>query len=208
MPPKATVKPDGEKIRKLRSPAFTGQELAEESGLSLRTITNLEAGESVAIDTIRRLAKALGVAVNELLAEPVERPRIRIKITTLLEFDGFGETEQAALRDMLTRNANPTGVIVITEIARGSTIVTIEIDEADAVALAEAFKKFRGESEERRESEERMRREGIVVYAGGKPITNDSSGFNKVTLSFFDVKSIQLPDSDALPDDLRGKMLS
>lgn len=58
------------KIKKLREKrGWTQQQLADESGLSLVTIGRIEAGmrKNPDLDTRKKLAKALGVEITELL---------------------------------------------------------------------------------------------------------------------------------------------
>ena len=56
-------------LRRLR--AMSQEELAEESGVGRATISRIERGETGAHGkTLRKLAKALGVEVSELVALP------------------------------------------------------------------------------------------------------------------------------------------
>lgn len=58
-------------------------ELAREAGVSRRTITRLENGESVSLDTLLRVMRALGISgrLASLLPDPTVRPvdRVRLK---------------------------------------------------------------------------------------------------------------------------------
>jgi transcriptional regulator with XRE-family HTH domain len=58
-------------------------QLAEEAGVSRRTITRLENGEGVSLDTLIRVVQALGLAdrLATLLPDPSVRPidRVRLK---------------------------------------------------------------------------------------------------------------------------------
>ena len=58
----------GERIKALRKRAnLTQEQLAEEAGVSVNFIGNVERGESAAsVKTLRRIAKALGVSLKEL----------------------------------------------------------------------------------------------------------------------------------------------
>lgn len=63
---------DGERVRSLRIACVLGQqELAEAAGVSRETVAKVEAGDRVRSypETIRKLAKALGVEPRELLKE-------------------------------------------------------------------------------------------------------------------------------------------
>ena len=52
--------------------AMLQRELAEASGVSLRTITRLEVGGRAGIDTVRNLAEALEVTPFQLMGQPPE----------------------------------------------------------------------------------------------------------------------------------------
>jgi transcriptional regulator with XRE-family HTH domain len=58
-------------------------QLAREAGVARRTITRLESGQSVSLDTLLRVLRALGLAgrLATLLPEPSVRPveRVRLK---------------------------------------------------------------------------------------------------------------------------------
>lgn len=49
-----------------KSKGFTQEKLAEKSNLSIRTIQRLESGEDSSLETLRLVANALEVPVNEL----------------------------------------------------------------------------------------------------------------------------------------------
>jgi len=49
-----------------KSKGWTQEFLAEESGLSVRTIQRLEAGDDASLETLRLVAEALSVSINEL----------------------------------------------------------------------------------------------------------------------------------------------
>lgn len=59
------------------------QDLGREAGVSRRTVTRLENGESVSLDTLLRVMRALGVAgrIAALLPDPQVQPidRVRLK---------------------------------------------------------------------------------------------------------------------------------
>lgn len=74
----------GRRLKKLRLSGNVNQTtLARNAGVSRRTVTRLENGEGVSLDTLIRVMKALGVAdrLQELLPDPAVRPieRIRLK---------------------------------------------------------------------------------------------------------------------------------
>jgi len=63
-----------------KSKGWTQDHLAEESGLSIRTIQRLEAGDDASLDTLRLVAEALNVSINELF-EKVEDTTKQKEIT-------------------------------------------------------------------------------------------------------------------------------
>jgi transcriptional regulator with XRE-family HTH domain len=57
-----------DRVRVLRQARnLTQQTLASHAGLALRTVANLEAGQDVSLDTLRKLAAVLEVTVAELV---------------------------------------------------------------------------------------------------------------------------------------------
>ncbi|MDH4126939.1 MAG: helix-turn-helix domain-containing protein [Gammaproteobacteria bacterium] len=73
----------GRRFERLRlSKNINQSALAEEAGVSRRTITRLENGEGVSLDTFVRVMRALGVAerLDALLPDPVTRPVERIRL--------------------------------------------------------------------------------------------------------------------------------
>lgn len=74
----------GRRVEELRLSKNRNQsQVAEEAGVSRRTITRLENGEGVSLDTFIRVLRALGVAerMHTLLPEPSVSPveRVRMK---------------------------------------------------------------------------------------------------------------------------------
>lgn len=74
----------GRRLEALRLARNINQtQLADEAGVSRRTITRLENGESVSLDTLIRVMRALGLAdrLEALLPDPSVRPidRVRLK---------------------------------------------------------------------------------------------------------------------------------
>jgi transcriptional regulator with XRE-family HTH domain len=61
---------------------LTQVEVAREAGVSLRTITRLEDGQGVSLDTFIRVMRVLGLMTNlqALLPDPAIRPVERLKI--------------------------------------------------------------------------------------------------------------------------------
>lgn len=74
----------GRRLEALRLAQNVSQaELAAEAGISRRTVTRLEAGEGISLDTLIRVMRALGIAgrLDALITPPEVRPieRIRLK---------------------------------------------------------------------------------------------------------------------------------
>jgi putative transcriptional regulator len=59
-------------------------QLADEAGVSRRTITRLENGQSVSLDTLLRVMRALGVSgrLATLLPDPTVQPVDRVRLKT------------------------------------------------------------------------------------------------------------------------------
>jgi transcriptional regulator with XRE-family HTH domain len=74
----------GKRLASLRLNANLSQaRLAEEAGVARRTITRLEHGEGISLDTLVRIMRALGIAdrLETLLPDPAVQPidRVRLK---------------------------------------------------------------------------------------------------------------------------------
>lgn len=75
----------GKRIEQIRlSKNWTWAKLANESGVTWRTIANLEMGKKVTLDTFVRVLIALGIQGNleQLLPDPSIRPMERINLRT------------------------------------------------------------------------------------------------------------------------------
>ncbi|MDA0706601.1 MAG: helix-turn-helix transcriptional regulator [Proteobacteria bacterium] len=73
----------GSKLERLRlSKNINQSALAEEAGVSRRTITRLENGDGTSLDTLIRVMRALGIVdrLETLLPDPATRPIERIKL--------------------------------------------------------------------------------------------------------------------------------
>ena len=59
--------PIGERTEKLRlERGWTKTQLAERAGVSMQTVWNMEKHGSVSLDTVRKIARALGVTMDAL----------------------------------------------------------------------------------------------------------------------------------------------
>jgi len=88
-----------ESIRLSRN--ITQAQLAEEAGVSPRTIGRLEKGQGVSVDTFIRIMIALGIqqSLEALLPDPTVRPIERV---------GIGAGERKRARPTQTSNERPT----------------------------------------------------------------------------------------------------
>jgi len=88
-----------ESIRLSRN--ITQAQLAEEAGVSPRTIGRLEKGRGVSVDTFIRIMIALGIqqSLEALLPDPTVRPIERV---------GIGAGERKRARPTQTSNERPT----------------------------------------------------------------------------------------------------
>lgn len=121
--PEQHVRPEGDKIRSLRTKrAWTQEMLAQKTGVSKRTIENLERGSPVRLQSLRLVAEALGVDPSELTSGRGEPVRV---------FLSYASHDKPAIRELhqrLTREgftvwfddaSLAAGHDLITEIERG-----------------------------------------------------------------------------------------
>lgn len=81
--PEAIESELGQKLDRLRlSKNINQSTLAKEAGVSRRTISRMENGEGISLDTLIRVMRALGVVdrLATLLPDPATRPVERIKL--------------------------------------------------------------------------------------------------------------------------------
>ncbi|MBK8464236.1 MAG: helix-turn-helix domain-containing protein [Chloracidobacterium sp.] len=79
----AILKEIGERVAMIRlNQNFTQANLAEQAGLSKRTVERLEAGESVQVTSLIRLLRSLGLQqrLEVLFPEPVSSPIAQLKL--------------------------------------------------------------------------------------------------------------------------------
>ncbi|MGF7437004.1 helix-turn-helix domain-containing protein [Lentilactobacillus senioris] len=67
-----------------KAKGWTQEQLADQSGLSIRTIQRLESGSDASLDTLRLVAEALNVSVEDLFIQ-VEDPNKEKEITEFTE---------------------------------------------------------------------------------------------------------------------------
>ena len=152
-PPKSgMVKPNGEAIRRLRTEkGWRVEDFMKKTGCSKRTHENIERGAIARILTLRLFAEALGVNFPALLAEPlaaIEQPaepkerRRQVVITVSFPFEEFDESEQLwSLIQSLTKQIAAKDAVIVLRVANGSTIITLEMSEADLQQLMNCFLK-------------------------------------------------------------------
>jgi XRE family aerobic/anaerobic benzoate catabolism transcriptional regulator len=158
----AVLKRVGGKVRHVRAERhLTMRELAERAGLSLRFVSQLEAGEAnIAIGRLAAVASALGVSLADLVAE-----------------EGAGDVALLGLRGAGKSTIGP-------KVAEALGVPFVELDErieeAAGLRVAEIFS-LHGESYYRRlerECLERLLSDGspsVIALSGG--IVNNEEAF-------------------------------
>lgn len=146
-----TVQPDGEKIKQLRlAKGWQVEELANEAGLSIGTVENIERGQPCFKVTLRRIAKSLEDNYQTLLvgAEPEpQRPIADIRITCDIilaaPYEEFDAAKQlVAFIKTLEERINAFLQIEVKDVKPGkSVIVTVEMASSDIVKLLKAWAK-------------------------------------------------------------------
>lgn len=143
-----TVRPDAEAIKRLRlEKGWRVEDLAKNAKCSAKTVENIERGASVYLFTLAKFATALGVEYALLVAggEPqaesqTKERRFQVQITLSIPFEEFDQTEQlVSLIDLLKRLLPAKDALEVKGLMAGSTIITLEMSEADVRALISAF---------------------------------------------------------------------
>ncbi len=143
-----TVRPDGEKIKRLRlAKLWRVEDLAKQAKCSVKTVENVERGANVYMFTLAKFATALNVESASLLAGaelPVDPPkkerRIEVNLKINIPFDDFDQSDQLIkLIESLKAIVNANDHIEVTRLMAGSTIITLEMSEADVHSLIAAF---------------------------------------------------------------------
>ena len=89
------MKIDSERLRKLRlAQNWSQEQLAEFSGLSLRTVQRIENGSNASLESVRLLAKALTIETDELVEHEQDERRSpwRAVHIGLAEFSNFSDS--------------------------------------------------------------------------------------------------------------------
>jgi transcriptional regulator with XRE-family HTH domain len=143
-----TVRPDGEKIARLRkAKLWRVEDLARKAGVSVKTVENVEHGANVYMFTLAKFATALGVENSALLAGadppddlPKKKRQIEVSLTIKIPFDDFDQSDELmSLIEKMTAVVKAHDHIEVTGLMAGSTIITLEMSEADVHSLIAAF---------------------------------------------------------------------
>jgi transcriptional regulator with XRE-family HTH domain len=143
----SSVKPDGDKIERLRSGrGWTVEDLARKAGCVPKSIYNAEQGKNIRRTTLAEIAAALKVEPSDLLAERQPLAN-RIRIQVVIEGD-LEQMRQSGCLDglvgLLHTVLKPTGeVIQLGDFKAGSVILTLEFEEEDALRLVALFLDFK-----------------------------------------------------------------
>lgn len=145
IPPRDRVRSciaNGVAIRRLRTDkGWTGEDLASESSLSLRTIVSLEKGQRASPHTLKMCADALGVDVKEIIKREGERsyPRdrtvtISVNFTLHFERTDLAEPFIRLLTD-LVEQAKVCNQVDVGPVYDGSLNVYLYMDLEDGIRL-------------------------------------------------------------------------
>lgn len=154
-----TFKPDVAKIERLRiQKGWALPDLAAKACVSKRTIDSIMLGKEVVISTISRVAKALGVSPDELIAgfdqEPVLPPKgkrfevaFRIDVRFQgdeahdLDFEEFDEaSDLLAFLEKLTKLIAPLlGGIEVTGVEKSSVTVRVRMTREDVLSVLKLY---------------------------------------------------------------------
>jgi transcriptional regulator with XRE-family HTH domain len=141
-----SVQPDGEKIRKLRlARGWTVDDLSRKVGCVYKSIENAEKGRNILVPTLAVIAEALKVEPGELILGEQPQPTGTFRFQLLIETDieKLNNSPQLhSLIELLTKILSATGEITITDVKAGSMIVTLAMNEADALRLVALFPDF------------------------------------------------------------------
>lgn len=136
------VTPDGVRLRELRElKGWSPDDLADACRMNVKTIRRAEHSKGVDVQTLGLIAESLDVPVKALIAN--HQRRVIVTSSTTLEFENFGEDETTAFVEMIKKTIPNCGEIVVIQVAPGSVIITLEMDEDDAEALRELVANYK-----------------------------------------------------------------
>jgi transcriptional regulator with XRE-family HTH domain len=143
-----TVKPNGEAIARLRQgKLWRVEDLARKAHVSVKTVENVERGANVYMFTLAKFATAFDVKSASLIAGaelPVDPPkkerRIEVNLTVSIPYEEFDQSEQlVSLIESLKSVIQAANAVTPKAAMAGSTIITLEMSEADVHSLIAAF---------------------------------------------------------------------
>jgi transcriptional regulator with XRE-family HTH domain len=141
-----TVRVDGEKLRKLRAGrGWRVEDLAQKAGCHVKSIQNAENGKNVVVATLAVIAGALKVEPKDLILQDQAQPPTGFRLQLVFEADleKLNHSPQLhTLVELLTKMVSATGEITIKDVKTGSMIVTLAMNEEDALRLVSLFPDF------------------------------------------------------------------
>lgn len=198
----------GHRVRRYRKQReMTLKELAAATGLSLRFVAQLEAGEgNIAVGRLALVAEGLGVEIGDLISEHEPGAGVRFEIAQLL--DGRSEDELRQALNLLNLAFGSRGRRIVGLLGlRGAGKTTIggmlarrlkvqfwelddRIEELAGLSLSEIFA-LHGESYYRRLEEQALievlseQKRGILALPGG--IVGDADSFELIKRNCFTI---------------------
>lgn len=147
MPKKDTVSPDGAKIRRLRQGlGLTREEFAEKAECSTRSMSNAESGRNVEVATLKCIADAFQVPPSELIlggSTPPSPNLFRLQLVIEADMDKLNQSHALeSFTSLLRELISAQGEVAIRDIRQGSVIVTLEMQEQDALELVAIMPNF------------------------------------------------------------------
>lgn len=205
-----SVKPNGEAITRLRkAKLWRVEDLAKRAGVSAKTVESVERGANVYMFTLAKFATAFKVENSVLIAGgevPPELPktqrRIEVNLTISIPFEEFDQSEQLiSLIQSLKAVVNAQDHIELTGLMASSTVVTLEMSEADVHSLISAF--MSGKLDEMQVQQLNLRlAHGAPASDPGDPYAEDLANIDTSNLTFSPSQSISLANLGW--DDVRG----
>jgi transcriptional regulator with XRE-family HTH domain len=190
----SSIKPDGKKIQQLRSErGWTVEDLARKAGCVPKSIYNAEQGKNIRRPTLAEIAAALKVEPKDLIQAEQPEPRgnlIRLQLMIEADMDKLNQSAFVQnLVELLTKVLSPTGEIAITDVKAGSVVVSLQMNEEDALRLVALFPDFK---EHAREAI-RATPEG-EAYLRGTAVESQQANRIKILLELVDaIQELRLP---------------